>query len=108
MRIPTKLKIGAVTYEVKLVKDLKDGSDSVDGLYDVTNNTISIDETLSQEAKEITFIHEILHACNSTMNHEFLDSLSEQIYQVFKENQLCFHYPNDNLLEGIKHTLTRA
>ena len=87
MKLPSTIKIGGVTYKVIIANEWFN-HDEADGetFNDLRNgNTIYIRETLSQEAKEITLIHEILHCCNSTVNHEFLDSLAEQIYQVFKD-----------------------
>lgn len=90
--IPKSLKIGGINYEVKIANEWPD-HDYDDG--EIFNdrkvgNVIYIREDLSDEARMITLIHEILHACNSTMNHEFIDSLSEQIYQVLKDNKMNF------------------
>jgi Zn-dependent peptidase ImmA (M78 family) len=49
---------------------------------------IYIGAELTDEAQVVTLIHEILHVCNATMDHEFLDSLAEQLGQVFIENNL--------------------
>lgn len=90
MEIPKNLKIGAINYQVIVTNEWFE-HENADGetFYDQKNgNTIYIRESLTQEAKEVTLIHEILHCCNTTMNHEFLDSLSEQIYQVFKDNDI--------------------
>jgi len=87
MKIPKQVKVGGIWYKVKMVKGLKEQI-SADGEYSPIENTISIDSEISKEAQVVTFIHEILHACNSTMNHEFLDSLAEQLYQVFHDNHL--------------------
>lgn len=88
MLIPQQVKIGAVNYDVKVLDDwsTRDGDDG-ETTYDVVRgNSILIGSDLSPEAKEITLIHEALHCMNSTVNHEFLDSLSEQLYQFFKDN----------------------
>lgn len=90
MEIPQQIKIGGILYKVIIANGWFD-DEGADGetFYDQQNgNTIYIRECLSQEAKEVTFIHEILHCCNTTMNHEFLDSLAEQLYQVFKDSNL--------------------
>ena len=92
MELPKSLKVGGTTYEIRIANEWP-GHDFADGevFYDKINgNIIYIREDLSLEAQEITLIHEILHACNSTINHEFLDSLAEQIYQVLKDNKLNF------------------
>lgn len=88
MEIPKSVKIGGMVYEVRVTNewpnhDFDDGEMFNDN---IVGNVIFIREDLSHDAKIITLIHEILHGCNSTMNHEFLDSLSEQLYQVLKDN----------------------
>ena len=92
MKIPKKLKIGAVTYEVIIATEWKGRDENGhDGecFYDrVMGHKIYIGAELSREAQEVTFLHEVLHALNSTMDHEFLDSLSEQLYQVLADNNL--------------------
>lgn len=90
MKIPSKLKIGGITYQVRLATDWfeSDGSDG-ETFYDKRNgNVIYINSELSKEAQEIALIHEALHCINSTMDHEFLDSLSEQLYQLLSDNKL--------------------
>lgn len=90
MTIPKRVKIGGIVYEVRIAEDWP-GREGSDGMcfYDHTiGNVIFIGAELSKEAQEITLLHEALHAMNSTMNHEFLDSLAEQLYQFFSDNQL--------------------
>lgn len=92
MKIPKSVKIGGVTYKVVIAPDWKgkdpDGQDGELFYTEEMGNVIYIDSHLSSEGKQITLIHESLHAMNSTMNHEFLDSLANQIYQFLVENNL--------------------
>jgi hypothetical protein len=87
VKIPTSLKIGGHTYKVKIALDWRERADA-DGMCDNSSNTLFIYEKLSQSAKETTLIHEVLHAMNSTMSHESLDSLAEQLYQVLADNRM--------------------
>lgn len=90
MTIPKLLKIGAVKYKVKVVKEWAgyDGADA-QTFYDKQHgHVIYINSELTQEAQETSLLHEIMHCLNATMNHEFLDSLAEQLYTVLKENNL--------------------
>ena len=90
MKIPAKVKIGGVLYDVIHANEWHESNDA-DGetFYNKKQgNKIYIRDELSDEAKGITFIHEALHAMNRTMNHEFLDSLSEQLYQFLSDNDL--------------------
>ncbi len=90
MEIPKTVKIGGINYEVRLADEWPD-HDYDDG--EIFNdrkvgNVIYIRKDLSDEARIITLIHEALHGMNSTMNHEFLDSLSEQLYQFLVDNNM--------------------
>lgn len=83
MKFPKELKIGGHKFTVvlkELEKDL--------GCTDYTKNIITIDINLPQDQKEATLIHEIMHCMNTTLEHQLLDSLSEQMYQVLKDNNL--------------------
>jgi hypothetical protein len=82
MKIPSKLKIGGHVFRV-VVKEMSEC-----GLTKRTLNEIWIANDLSQTQKEVTLIHEILHAINGEQDHKLLDSFSEQIYQVLKDNNL--------------------
>lgn len=85
MKYPKKLKIGA--HEVKLeVVDHWKGDNSDQGQFDDELNTLFVRATLSDTRKFATLIHESMHVMNATLNHELLDSLSEQIAQMLIDN----------------------
>lgn len=89
MKIPKTLKIGGHIVNINLQE-----LDNENGKSDFGKNSITICETLPQDQKESTLIHEIMHYMNSTLggestlSHCLLDSLSEQFYQVLKDNKL--------------------
>lgn len=43
---------------------------------------------MTQEMKEVTLIHEILHCLDLEMEHNAVEMLSQSLYQIFKENDL--------------------
>ena len=90
MFIPDKVKIGGIEYTVYQAEEwFEHGGADGETFYDEVNgNTIYIRQSLSKEAKEITFIHEALHCMNTVMDHGLLDSLSEQLYQFLSDNKL--------------------
>lgn len=90
MKIPKKIKVGGITYDVRIQDDwMTRGESDGQRFYDSDiGNVIFIAEHLSPEAKVTTLIHEVLHCMNSTMNHEFLDSLAEQLYAFLVDNNL--------------------
>ena len=90
MKIPDKVKIQGVTYKVIIADDWVGSFNTYGETFQnkKQGNVIYIKSDLSDEAKMNTFIHECLHCMNSTMNHEFLDSLATQLYQFLTENNL--------------------
>lgn len=87
MKIPKKLKIGGHNIRV-VIKEYEAGS----GFSDFTKGEIIINRDHPKSQQECTLIHEILHFCNANMSdgleHVLLESLSQQIYQVLKDNKL--------------------
>lgn len=92
MKIPQRVQIGGTSFEVKIVDKWPDGADADGECYynQETGDVLFIKESLSEDAKGITFLHEAMHAMNSTMNHEFLDSFAQQMYAFLKLNKLDF------------------
>lgn len=90
MKIPEQLKIGGHIIRVDASAEME----GLDGEFDTQKNLIRICAALPQSQKEATLIHEIFHALNVTMDdtnhfgHALLASLSEQFYQVLKDNNL--------------------
>jgi Zn-dependent peptidase ImmA (M78 family) len=87
MNIPKKLKIGGHEFLIKLEHNSKLGDGSC-GLCDRDTNTIIINADLHKSQQEATLIHEIFHAMNWELEEEILESLAQQLYQVFKDNNL--------------------
>lgn len=82
MRIPKVLTLGGRKIKVRFVemKDL--------GVADYERGEILIKKDMKRGAQEATFVHEMFHFMNTTMNHALLDSLAEQTYQVLRANKL--------------------
>ena len=87
MKIPKTLKIGGHVYKVVL-----QGSSKLDnvniGCTSRKENEIVLDISLPQDQIEATFFHEVLHTLNNELAHPIIDSLAEQLYQVFLDNHL--------------------
>ena len=86
MNLPKKVKIGAHTFVIKEVADHFDGEDI--GRCDLEGCKIFIKKGLSDTHKLSTLMHEAMHAMNTTIEHDLLDSLSEQITQFLMDNKL--------------------
>lgn len=92
MKIPSVLRIGGHTIKVFL-REIED--DSTVAEYKIHEGTITIDKRLPQSQQEVALIHEIFHVLNSQFDedkhyewHVILESLSQQFYQVLKDNKL--------------------
>jgi len=90
MKIPKKLKIGGHIFTVK-----EDELEDCAGQTQFSKLEIKIKKDMKQSAKESTLIHEIVcHCINTTfagesmMAHAFMDSISEQIFQVLSDNNM--------------------
>lgn len=86
MKIPEQLYVGGHIVRVEYEK-LEDEC----AHFDSQTLTIRVDPTVPRSLQESSFLHELMHACNSTLgsdhiHHAFMDSLSEQLYQVLSDN----------------------
>lgn len=89
MNIPKKLHIGGHDFKVE-IKKMEQGEA---GQCSYNKNIITIDSDLAQSQREATLFHEIFHAINSEfhsslMGHAWMESLSQQLYQVLKDNKM--------------------
>ena len=88
MKLPKKLKIGGHIYKIVLEK----GNNKLEvrnyGKTMRDKNEIVLDSSLPKNQMVVTLFHEILHALNSQLNETLVDSLGEQLYQVFSDNKL--------------------
>lgn len=90
-KLPKKLKIGGHVFSIDESKELE----SSHGQTVYSKNLIEIDSILVQDQKEAVLLHEIFHCMNvcfheKELGHMLLASLSEQLYQVLKDNKLHF------------------
>jgi hypothetical protein len=83
MTIPARFISQGIWWTVKITPDLEDN-----GSTDYDKCEILIREQLSQEMREATFLHEIGHTVNATIDHPLLDSFTMQLFQVLKDNSL--------------------
>jgi hypothetical protein len=102
-RLPNKVTIRGIEYEVRLVKYIdpercKGGTDkdTVLGAIDryAEPPTIEVLRELPRERKMVTFLHEVLHGvCEGIkgMNEDKIDEISWRLYEVLKHNRISFH-----------------
>lgn len=88
MKIPDFLKIGAHEYRVIQAPWWED-SDSGDlGQTCYEQQIIYIKAGMPESLTVTTLIHEVFHVINSQLDHTLLESLAEQLTQVFMDNGL--------------------
>lgn len=91
MDIPSKIKIGAITWTVWEVDEAEiDCDEHVIGDQSESTQLIRIARNLSPEMKEEVFLHELLHCINPQMEHGLVEMLAKALHEVLKENKLKF------------------
>lgn len=94
MKIPKKLKIGGIVYDVQKTKDLKNGSNYYSGEVDYMECVIRIHPANTQKM-EADFCHEMVHGIFDYLgytnhNEKKVDELAKALYMVFKDNPKMF------------------
>ncbi len=86
MKIPETIKIGNITYEVK-IKKLK----KTFGLHKPMKQQIILNEKMSEEMTRNTFFHELVHALffqvgavNERQNEVLVQSLANELEKLFE------------------------
>jgi hypothetical protein len=83
MRIPHKLKIGGIVYDVRISSKIKSAGEILRSC-----NIIKINKSLSHECKEEALFHEIVHALCFELTEKETEALSQGIYAILKDNNL--------------------
>ncbi len=98
MIIPKKLKIGGHVYKVILDGKIKAGTSMGQncGQLNRFDGMISVNKNLIRTEQEETLFHEIFHAMNNEINEALVESLSQQWYQVLKDNNLLQNNASKN------------
>lgn len=90
MKIPKTIKVGAKTYKVELTEMLHENGSC--GVTHPDLGVIQLSDKLPKDELEITFLHEVLHACwnfagiSRENEEEVITQLSPILYTVLKEN----------------------
>lgn len=110
-KIPSRVKIGGHWIDVVF-----EHLENQNANFDWELNRITISDRLTPDNAESAFIHECLHAMNSSwgdgdFGHALLDSLAEQIYQLLSDNDIHFYnksYNDITFSTGMLYTTTNA
>ena len=83
MNIPDKIKSGGLWWAVRYSADIENLGET-----DYDSMEIILSSTIPRELQESTFFHELHHTFNTTVDHALMDSISNQYFQVIKDNDL--------------------
>jgi len=103
MKIPKKIKVGPLTYEVFVSKDVTNEGDCWGSTHYRTQK-IFLTPDSKEDHREETFVHELLHACLETSGlnfrieekdkypsaEEIVRTTATILYQVIKDNPKIF------------------
>ena len=89
MKIPSRIKIGAIYWRVLEVEPSEIDCDSqASGDSDNKTCTIRINKHLPTAQKELTLLHEVLHSINEQLDHVEVEFLALCLQQIFSENEV--------------------
>lgn len=94
MKIPKKIRIGGIEYEIKYEPNLRIGNNVCYGVISYDDSTISLSSTdgTGHQYRSITLLHEILHgiihhACAEIADEEkVVEIVAKGLYQVLQDN----------------------
>ena len=88
MKIPKKIKVGALTYDVLFVEDYNINQDHAELLKHKRFDAVRINKNQTKQQQELSFVHEIVHAINNELSEQDTEFWAQAIYQLLKENKL--------------------
>lgn len=96
MKIPKKVKVGGITYKVSEVNCVESpNEDKSWGRITYSQSEIRILNKLEQKQKELTLIHELIHAlfthCNIEQDENKVKLISTALYMLIKDNPKLFN-----------------
>lgn len=93
MEIPKKFKLVGLTFKIKQLWKLNSKDDHW-GSCSVATKTIKLKRNLNKEQKEITYLHEIVHAILDVTEYEelskdekFVERFSKALHQVITTSE---------------------
>jgi len=100
MKIPKQLKCGGLIFQVKESQEVANAS-NVWGQTQFRQQKIFLETSETQQKKEETFLHEILHIClwqsgigsrlariDKDLEEDIVGSIDSYLYQILKDNKL--------------------
>ena len=89
--IPTRLKIGGIVWRVLEVDESEiDCDNHTIGDQSESTQLIRIAKNLSPAMKQAVLLHEIIHCIDAQLDHDLVEMLANQLFQVMVDNKLKF------------------
>ena len=85
MKIPKKIKVGGLVYDVEVVDAIENSGAQARTHHDTQ---IIYIRKMKQERMEQTFFHELMHCINNELTEWEVESISVGVFQVLKDNKL--------------------
>lgn len=99
MKIPEKLTVGAIDYDVKIVDYISDSGDGTTGRIDPRLQEILVLRSTNEQAMQQTFLHEFMHALHyhtgdnrgvCAPEERYVDAMAYTLLMVVKDNPGLF------------------
>lgn len=90
-KLPKRLRIGGIIWRIREVEPAEIDCDNVTiGDQSETTQTIRIAKNLSPQMKWAVLLHECIHCIDSQLDHDLVEMLANQLFQVMSDNKLQF------------------
>jgi hypothetical protein len=95
MKIPAKIKIGGLTFDVKQVAEIPGREEKeFSAIINFDDCEIFINKNINEQYKEVLLLHEIIHGVCAYSGlkeeEEFVERLAYGLHQALKDNNLTF------------------
>lgn len=92
MRIPKKIQVGGIVYDIEFKKPVCEVEDSRDGLIFPDKQKMVIESGMGEDYTKYVFLHELLHAMFYQIGfcpdeeEDIVTKLAHKLLQVIKDN----------------------
>ena len=88
MKIPSKVKVGALIYKVEIIDDLENEKEAARTNYKTL--TVKIEKAEPDFMKQ-AFLHELFHLINAEMTEIDIEFLAGALHQIVRDNPEVFN-----------------
>lgn len=88
---PDEIRVGSLTYAVELVHDLQEEGDKCNGLTEVDEHLIQLNNAMrGHETKRVVLLHELMHVledfAGASLKETQIDSFAKSLYSLIRDN----------------------